>query len=52
MKIDRNDLLFAAGAALVSTGAGMMHLPAGLIVGGILVIAFSLLGAMAKASRK
>jgi len=51
MKFDRNDVLFATGASILSIGAGMIYIPAGLITGGILLIAFGFLGAMAKASK-
>lgn len=34
-----------AGCALVSTGAGMIYLPAGFITGGLILVAGALLGA-------
>ncbi len=34
-----SDLLLAAGGAAVAVGAGLIYPPAGLIVGGLLVIA-------------
>lgn len=40
------DLILIGGAALVAVGAGMIYLPAGLIVGGVLVIAGVALSAM------
>ena len=52
MNFDRNDFLYLFGAVLLSYGAGMIYLPAGLIAGGILLIVSGFLGAMAKASRK
>lgn len=40
------DLILIGGAALVAVGTGMIYLPAGLIVGGVLVIAGVALSAM------
>lgn len=34
-----------AGVLLVSTGAGMVYMPAGLITGGVLVLALTIFGA-------
>lgn len=33
------------GTALTSIGAGMVYVPAGLIVGGVLILGFTVLGA-------
>jgi hypothetical protein len=40
------DLVGMVGAALISWGAGMIYLPAGLIVGGSLLVIGSVLHAM------
>lgn len=40
------DLALLAGAMLVSVGAGMIYLPAGLIAGGALVIGGAILHAL------
>ena len=37
------DLIMVAGAAAVAIGAGMVYLPAGLIVGGMLAMAGAVL---------
>lgn len=37
--MDRTDLLAASGAVSIAVGFGLWWLPAGLIVGGVLVIA-------------
>ena len=37
------DLMLAAGAAAIAIGSGLIYLPAGLIVGGALVIAGAVL---------
>lgn len=41
------DLLAILGAALISIGAGMIYLPAGLIVGGSLCVATAVIAARA-----
>ena len=38
-RIPASDLFWLAGAALVAAGAGMIYLPAGLIVGGLFLVA-------------
>lgn len=37
-----SDLIVAAGCALAAIGAGLIYLPAGLIAGGILAVAYGL----------
>lgn len=39
------NLSIATGTLLVSVGAGLVYLPAGLIVGGVLVLALTITGA-------
>lgn len=39
------DLIGAAGALAVIVGCGMIHLPAGIIVGGLVALAIALQGA-------
>lgn len=39
------NLSIAAGVALVSAGAGLVYLPAGLITAGVLVLALTIAGA-------
>ena len=39
------NLSIGAGTLLVSVGAGMIHVPSGLIVGGVLIIALTIAAA-------
>lgn len=39
------NLAILAGVGLISTGAGMVYLPAGLIVAGVLVLVLTIAGA-------
>lgn len=40
------DLVLLAGAAAIAVGAGMIYLPAGLIIGGALAIASAVLNTL------
>ena len=40
------DLVLLAGAAAIAVGAGMIYLPAGLIIGGVLAIASAVLNTL------
>lgn len=39
------DLIGAAGAIAVIVGCGMIYMPAGIIIGGLMALAIALLGA-------
>ncbi len=41
----------ALGTALTSIGAGLVYLPAGLIVGGVLILGFTIMGAALSSRR-
>lgn len=45
------DLIMVAGAAAVAIGAGMVYLPAGLIVGGMLAVAGAVLNSLGGGSQ-
>lgn len=44
-RIDLRDIVGLAGAALVTGGVAMMHAPAALIVGGLLLLAGAIMAA-------
>lgn len=46
--IDGFDLMFGAGCALVVIGAGMIYLPVGVIVAGVILIVFAVVIAAAR----
>lgn len=45
MKASVYNIAIACGVALISVGAGMVYLPAGLITGGTLVLVLTIAGA-------
>lgn len=48
--MDRFDVLFVAGVALIAIGAGLAWLPAGLMVAGAGLVVLSFLGAKGAAT--
>ncbi len=46
--MDRFDLLAVLGVILITTGAGLIYIPAGLIVGGLACVGVGVLGAAAR----